>query len=274
MHVFVASHNGSEGDRGRIGRGRTQVPRFPFPSHKEHTQPPLKVGSLRCDTAAAVAAASWRGGPFAGSILARLHLPVELNSAPRDIRNTRHAHTKPGRANTTAYRRRRRRRAPKHRWPCSPPGQPRGAVGGWAPASNLPAPCWPHRDKGTKISNCKSVVMVFTVSVGFAMDGILMSLKVENAVCVTVVAPSQIFLHKTMRFFTPKKQDEGGLSSRAQSRRAPRRTCTRAEVGTVVVVGGALRTAQRASPLLFPETRDRQRGRERECNLGKKNGKR
>ena len=26
---------------------------------------------------------------------------------------------------------------------------------------------------GTKISNCKSVVMVFTVSVGFAMDGIL-----------------------------------------------------------------------------------------------------
>ena len=151
MHVFVASHNGSEGDRGRIGRGRTQVPRFPFPSHKEHTQPPLKVGSLRCDTAAAVAAASWRGGPFAGSILARLHLPVELNSAPRDIRNTRHAHTKPGRANTTAYRRRRRRRAPKHRWPCSPPGQPRGAVGGWAPASNLPAPCWPHRNEDLKL---------------------------------------------------------------------------------------------------------------------------
>ena len=107
--------------------------------------------------------------------LACLHLSVGLNGAPRDIRNTRHAHThtKPGRANTTAYRRRRRRRAPKHRWPCSPPGQPRGAVGGWAPASNLPAPCWPHRDKGTKISNCKSVVMVFTVSVGFAMDGIL-----------------------------------------------------------------------------------------------------
>ena len=76
MHVFlvVASHNGSEGDRGRIGRGRTQVPRFPYRSHKEHTQPPLKVGSVRCDTAAAVAAASWRGGPLycAGSILARL----------------------------------------------------------------------------------------------------------------------------------------------------------------------------------------------------------
>ena len=93
--------------------------------------------------------------------LACLHLPVGLNGAPRDIRNTRHTpengHSK---TNTTAYRRRRRRRrAPKHRWPCSPPGQPRGAVGGWAPASNLPAPCWPHRTKGRR-SNCKSVVIL------------------------------------------------------------------------------------------------------------------
>ena len=163
MHVFlvVASHNGSEGDRGRIGRGRTQVPRFPYRSHKEHTQPPLKVGSVRCDTAAAVAAASWRGGPLycAGSILARL--PPSTGRVERcskgHPKHTTHTHeTWQGKHNC---RRRRRRRAPKHRWPCSPPGQPRGAVGGWAPASNLPAPCWPRRTKGRR-SNCKSVVMV------------------------------------------------------------------------------------------------------------------
>ena len=123
------------------------------PPTEEHTQPPLKVGSVRCDTAAAVAAASWRGGPLycAGSILARL--PPSIGGVERcskgHPKHTTHTHTKPGRANTTTYRRprRRRRRAPKHRWPCSPPGQPRGAVGGWAPASNLPAPCWPHRTK-------------------------------------------------------------------------------------------------------------------------------
>lgn len=97
--------------------------------------------------------------------------------------------------------------------------------------------------------------------VGFLPPILILSLTVENAVCNGRLAK----LEKSTKNLTEvlPKSDEGGLSSRAQSRRAPRRTCTRAEVGTVVVVGAALRTAQRASPLLFPETRDRQRGRER-----------
>ena len=173
MHVFVASHNGSEGDRGRIGRGRTQVPRFPFPSHKEHTQPPLKVGSVRCDTAAAVAAASWRGGPLY-CILARLPPStggIERCSKGHPKHTTRtHAHeTWQGKHN------------------CLPPPPPttstktpmamfclRDNLAARSEAGRRLRTCQRRAGRiGTKISNCKSVVMVFTVSVGFAMDGIL-----------------------------------------------------------------------------------------------------
>ena len=66
------------------------------PPTEEHTQPPLKVGSVRCDTAAAVAAASWRGGPLycAGSILARL--PPSIGGVERcskgHPKHTTHTH--------------------------------------------------------------------------------------------------------------------------------------------------------------------------------------
>ena len=123
------------------------------PPTEEHTQPPLKVGSVRCDTAAA----SWRGGPLycAGSILARLPPStggVEQCSKGHPKHTTR-THTRNLAGQTQLLTAAAADDDDEHQntdGHVLPPGQPRGAVGGWAPASNLPAPCWPRRTKGRR----------------------------------------------------------------------------------------------------------------------------